>query len=52
MDQVSLERCVQLLPKASDKLRISVGDYHLNIVIGVNMYEVGGFGELIYDYPD
>jgi hypothetical protein len=24
----------------------------LNIIIGVNRYEVGGFGELIYDHPD
>jgi hypothetical protein len=54
---------VQLLSKASDKLRTSVGDYHLqnsvqaehasdvdprillNIVIGVDGYEVVGFGE-------
>jgi hypothetical protein len=24
----------------------------LNIVIGVNGYEVGGFGESVYDQPD
>jgi hypothetical protein len=29
VDQVSFEGRVQLLPKASDKLRTSVGDYRL-----------------------
>jgi hypothetical protein len=24
----------------------------LNIVIGVNVYEVGGFGESVYDHQD
>jgi hypothetical protein len=70
MDQVSPDGCVQLLPKANDKLRTSVGDYRLqnsvqaqhtnyvdphillNIVIGVNVYEVGRFGESVHNHPD
>jgi hypothetical protein len=70
LDQVSSEGREQLLPKTRDKLRTSVGDYHLQnsvqayhasyvdlyvpsrIIIGVNGYEVGRFGESVHDHPN
>jgi hypothetical protein len=53
VDHMGSEGCVQLLPKASDKLRTSVGDYCLlNFLVGVDGYEVGRFGESVHDHPN
>jgi hypothetical protein len=70
VNQMGSEGCVKFLPKASDKLRPTIGDDHLwnfvqahhvsyvdliiflNLVVGVDGYEVSGFGESVHDHPN